>query len=146
MINEKIFDKDYIMGEIPSFEGLKKLGVEPLVLERLYNSRIMNHQVNKLEISDIQDIDDINLLTDLFVGTTLNKCYDKEEVENSIFELQLSDELIPYSFLFNIHQPILKWNDCYFDASINKYNQMILYPLENVDISEKTLCFELTTK
>ncbi len=139
-------DKNYIMDTICSFEGLKELGIKPLVLGRLYNSNIMNHQVNKLEISDLQDLDDINLLTDLFVGTTLNRCYDKEDVENSIFELQLSDELIPYSLLFNIYQPILKWNDCYFDASVNKYNQMILYPLENVDISEKNLCFELTTK
>ena len=94
----------------------------------------------------LEEIWGLNLLTDLFVGTTLNRCYDKEDVENSIFELQLSDELIPYSLLFNIYQPILKWNDCYFDASVNKYNQMILYPLENVDISEKNLCFELTTK
>ena len=139
-------DKNYIMDTICSFEGLKELGIKPLVLGRLYNSNIMNHQVNKLEISDLQDLDDINLLTDLFVGTTLNRCYDKEDVENSIFVLQLSDELIPYSLLFNIYQPILKWNDCYFDASVNKYNQMILYPLENVDISEKNLCFELTTK
>lgn len=138
-------DQNYIMDTVCSFKGLKKLGIEPSVLERLYNSSIMNHQTNELEISDLQDIDDIKLLTDLFVGTTLNRCYDKEEVENSIFELQLSDELIPYSLLFKIHQPILKWNDCYFDASINKYNQMILYPLENVSNDEAMLCFKLTT-
>ena len=138
-------DKNYIIDTVCSFEGLKKLGIEALVLGKLYNSQSMNHRVNKLEISDLKDIDDINLLTDLFVGTTLNRCYDKEEVENSIFELQLSDELIPYSLLFKIHQPILKWNDCYFDASINKYNQMILYPLENVSNDESMLCFKLTT-
>ena len=138
-------DKNYIIDTLCSFEGLKKLGIEALVLGKLYNSQIMNHQVNKLEISDLQDIDDIKLLTDLFVGTTLNRCYDKEEIENSIFELQLSNELIPYSLLFNIYQPILKWNDCYFDASVNKYNQMILYPLENVSNDESMLCFKLTT-
>lgn len=138
-------DQNYIMDTVCSFKGLKKLGIEPSVLERLYNSSIMNHQTNELEISDLQDIDDIKLLTDLFVGTTLNRCYDKEEVENSIFELQLSDELIPYSLLFNIYRPTLQWNDCYFDAQINKYNQMILYPLENVSNDESMLCFKLTT-
>ena len=138
-------DKNYIMDTICGFDGLKELGIEPLVLGKLYNSRIMNHQINELEISDIKEIEDISLLTDLFVGTTLNKCYDKEEVENSIFELQLSDDLIPYSLLFNLYQPILKWNNCYFEAHINKYNQMILYPLGNIVINKNDTCFELTT-
>ncbi|MCM1009693.1 MAG: hypothetical protein NC390_02285 [Fusobacterium sp.] len=142
---EKLKNKEnYLMLGAYNFEGLKQLGIRDSVLERLKARPFANLEDELFEIGDAADsLEDMELLTDLYVGTIFNNEFIEEQILSSIFEMSLPDSFIPFSLRFNHLQPVLKWKDNYFLAHVTKYNELVISTVDYVPRSDE-LCFKLT--
>lgn len=117
--------ENYIMFGVHSLKYLKELGIAKSVEEKLPLLQ------NKLAEGKTIDIEDVNTLLNVFVGTLINTCLTEEDLlENSVeFELPQEMEAI---FKEGIG-PIIKWKELYFSTTITKYNQLVMVHLtENI--------------
>lgn len=145
MTNVENVKEDYLMLGAYSFETLKQLGIRETVLERLKARPFANLEDELFEIDDAAGSpEDMELLTDLYVGTIFNNTFTEEQILSSIFEMSLPDSFIPFSLMFNHLQPVLKWKDNYFMAHVTKYNELVVLPVDYVPLSDE-LCFKLTS-
>ncbi len=117
--------ENYIMFGAHSLKYLKELGIVKSVEEKLPLLQ------NKLAEGKTIDIEDVNTLLNVFVGTLINTCLTKEDsLENSV-EFELPQEMKPL-FKEGIG-PIIKWKELYFSTTITKYNQLVMVHLtENI--------------
>lgn len=118
--------ENYVMLPAFSFSTLKKLGIHESVMEKLKKCKFADLEHEIFEISDITELEDLELLTNLYVGTIFNKLYTEDEVINNVFEIELPESFIPYSLQFNDVMPIIVWKDYVFEAKVSRYNQLII--------------------
>ncbi len=117
---------NYVMLPAFNFSKLKKLGIHESVMEKLQKCKFADLKHEIFEISDITELEDLELLTNLYVGTIFNKLYTEDEVINNIFEIELPESFIPYSLQFNEVMPIIVWKDYVFEAKVSRYNELII--------------------
>ena len=116
---------NYIMFEAHSLKYLKELGIAKSVEEKL------PLQQNKLTEGKTIDIEDVNTLLNIFIGTLINNCLTKEDLLENCVEFELPKVMEPL-FKEGIG-PILKWKELYFSTIITKYNQLVMVHLpENI--------------
>lgn len=138
-------ENNYLMLGVYSFERLKQCGIRETVLARLKARPFANVENGNFEIYDATgSLEDMELLTDLYVGTIFNNEFTEEQVLSSIFEMSLPESFIPFSLRFNYLQPVLKWKDNYFMAHVTKYNELVISPVDYVPRPDE-LCFKLTS-
>lgn len=136
---------EYIIIGPHKLSELKKLGIHQLVIEKLQTRKFVDLKNEIFEINEIDNLTDLELLTDLYVGTIFNACPEKVIVEH-VFEMELPESFIPFSLQFNRYTPVLKWQDYYFNATVSKYNQLIISCIGKTPPSTDELCFCLTAK
>ena len=86
---------------------------------------------NKLAEGKSIDIEDVNTLLNVFVGTLINTCLTEEDLLKNSVEFELPQEVKPL-FKEGIG-PIIKWKELYFSTTITKYNQLVMVHLtENI--------------
>ena len=148
MNNLKLGDntENYIMLSAFSFTTLKALGIEQSVIERLKDKPFVNLKNEVFELGEVSTLDDLSLITDLYVGTIFNNSYSENEVIENIFEMELPDSFIHFSLQFNLYRPILKWKEYYFSAYVSKFNQLIIHCIGKIKPDYEENCFNLTTK
>lgn len=117
--------ENYIILGAHSLKSIKELGIVKSVEEKLPLLQ------NKLAEGKTLDIEDVNILLNVFVGTLINTCLTEEDlIENSV-EFELPETLEP--LLKEGFGPILKWKELYFSTIITKYNQLVMVHLpENI--------------
>lgn len=125
------------------FEILNEIGIAQSVMEKLKNSKFFNKNGEFLEISEINSLEEIKLLVDLHVGTILNS-YSEEDVLNSIYEIQLPDEYIPFSLQFARYNVFLHWKNNLLNAVMTKYNQIVVSPSSEIPIGPNDIVITIS--
>lgn len=117
--------ENYIQFGAHSLKYLKELGIAKSVEEKLPLLQ------NKLAEGKSIDIEDVNTLLNVFVGTLINTCLTEEDLLKNSVEFELPQEVKPL-FKEGIG-PIIKWKELYFSTTITKYNQLVMVHLtENI--------------
>lgn len=125
------------------FEILNEIGIAQSVMEKLENSKFFNKNGEFLEISEINSLEEIKLFVDLHVGTILNS-YSEEDVLNSIYEIQLPDEYIPFSLQFARYNVFLHWKNNLLNAVMTKYNQIVVSPSSEIPIGPNDIVITIS--
>ena len=134
---------NYMMLGAYDFEILNEIGIAQSVMEKLENSKFFNKNGEFLEISEINSLEEIKLLVDLHVGTILNS-YSEEDVLNSIYEIQLPDEYIPFSLQFARYNVFLHWKNNLLNAVMTKYNQIVVSPSSEIPIGTNDIVITIS--
>ena len=117
--------ENYIMFGAHSLKYLKELGIAKSVEEKLPLLQ------NKLAEGKTIDIEDVNTLLNVFVGTLINTCLTEEDLLENSVEFELPQEV--KSLFKEGIGPIIKWKELYFSTTITKYNQLVMVHLtENI--------------
>lgn len=127
------------------FEKLKEIGIAQSVMEKLENSKFFNKNGEFLEVSNIDSLEEIKLLVDLHIGTILNS-YSEEDVLNSIYEIQLPDEYIPFSLQFARYNVFLHWKNNLLNAIMTKHNQIVISPSGEIPIGPNDIVITISEK
>lgn len=125
------------------FEKLKEIGIAQSVMEKLENSKFFNKNGEFLEVSNIDSLEEIKLLVDLHIGTILNS-YSEEDVLNSIYEIQLPDEYIPFSLQFARYNVFLHWKNNLLNAIMTKHNQIVVSPSSEIPIGPNDIVITIS--
>ena len=125
------------------FEKLKEIGIAQSVMEKLENSKFFNKNGEFLEVSNIDSLEEIKLLVDLHIGTILNS-YSEEDVLNSIYEIQLPDEYIPFSLQFARYNVFLDWKNNLLNAIMTKHNQIVVSPSSEIPIGTNDIVITIS--
>lgn len=125
------------------FEKLKEIGIAQSVMEKLENSKFFNKNGEFLEVSNIDSLEEIKLLVDLHIGTILNS-YSEEDVLNSIYEIQLPDEYIPFSLQFARYNVFLHWKNNLLNAIMTKHNQIVISPSGEIPIGPNDIVITIS--
>lgn len=125
------------------FEKLKEIGIAQSVMEKLENSKFFNKIGEFLEVSNIDSLEEIKLLVDLHIGTILNS-YSEEDVLNSIYEIQLPDEYIPFSLQFARYNVFLHWKNNLLNAIMTKHNQIVVSPSSEIPIGPNDIVITIS--
>ena len=125
------------------FEKLKEIGIAQSVMEKLENSKFFNKNCEFLEVSNIDSLEEIKLLVDLHIGTILNS-YSEEDVLNSIYEIQLPDEYIPFSLQFARYNVFLDWKNNLLNAIMTKHNQIVVSPSSEIPIGTNDIVITIS--
>ena len=125
------------------FEKLKEIGIAQSVMEKLENSKFFNKNGEFLEVSNIDSLEEIKLLVDLHIGTILNS-YSEEDVLNSIYEIQLPDEYIPFSLQFARYNVFLHWKNNLLNAIMTKHNQIVISPSGEIPIEPNDIVIKIS--
>lgn len=125
------------------FEKLKEIGIAQSVMEKLENSKFFNKNGEFLEVSNIDSLEEIKLLVDLHIGTILNS-YSEEDVLNSIYEIQLPDEYIPFSLQFARYNVFLHWKNNLLNAIMTKHNQIVVSPSSEISIGPNDIVITIS--
>ena len=125
------------------FEILNEIGIAQSVMEKLENSKFFNKNVEFLEISEINSLEEIKLLVDLHIGTILNS-YSEEDVLSSIYEIQLPDEYIPFSLQFARYNVFLHWKNNLLNAIMTKHNQIVVSPSSEIPIGTNDIVITIS--
>lgn len=136
---------NYMMLGAYDFEILNEIGIAQSVMEKLENSKFFNKNGEFLEISEINSLEEIKLLVDLHVGTILNS-YSEEDVLNSIYEIQLPDEYIPFSLQFARYNVFLHWKNNLLNAIMTKHNQIVISPSGEIPIGPNDIVITISEK
>ena len=134
---------NYMMLGAYDFEILNEIGIAQSVMEKLENSKFFNKNVEFLEISEINSLEEIKLLVDLHVGTILNS-YSEEDVLSSIYEIQLPDEYIPFSLQFARYNVFLHWKNNLLNAIMTKHNQIVVSPSSEIPIGTNDIVITIS--
>lgn len=134
---------NYMMLGAYDFEILNEIGIAQSVMEKLENSKFFNKNGEFLEVSNIDSLEEIKLLVDLHIGTILNS-YSEEDVLNSIYEIQLPDEYIPFSLQFARYNVFLHWKNNLFNAIMTKYNQIVVSPSSEIPIGPNDIVITIS--
>lgn len=117
--------ENYIQFGAHSLKYLKELGIAKSVEEKLPLLQ------NKLAEGKSIDIEDVNTLLNVFVGTLINTCLTEEDLLENSVEFELPQEV--KSLFKEGIGPIIKWKELYFSTTITKYNQLVMVHLtENI--------------
>ena len=136
---------NYMMLGAYDFEILNEIGIAQSVMEKLENSKFFNKNGEFLEVSNIDSLEEIKLLVDLHIGTILNS-YSEEDVLNSIYEIQLPDEYIPFSLQFARYNVFLHWKNNLLNAVMTKYNQIVVSPSSEIPIGPNDIVITISEK
>lgn len=110
--------ENYMMFGAHSLKYLKELGIAKSVEEKL------PLLLNKLAKGETIDIEDVNTVLNVFIGTLMNTCLTEEDLLNNCVEFELPQGMEP---IFKEGQgPIIKWKELYFSSRITKYNQLVI--------------------
>lgn len=138
-------DKNYELIGTHTVENLLCLGINDSVLSSSINANFLDFKDKKFEVSEVDTLERMELFTNLYIGTILNKSYSEEEVLDNIFEIELPENFEPYCIDFNKYQPILKWRNHYISGIATRYNHLLLSVVEDYVLSENEILFKITT-
>lgn len=119
-MNNLLLDKtgNYISTGTCSLETLETFGIAKSVKEK--SQTLVTKLIDGLPL----DLEDINIILNLYVGTIMNHSLSEETLLQNCVEIELPEILAQV-----IHEgsgPIICWKGLYFHTYITKYNQIVL--------------------
>lgn len=137
-------EKNYELIGTHTVEKLLCMGVNDSILSRSIKANFLDFKDKKFEISEVDTLERMELFTNLYIGTILNKSYSQEEVLNNLFEIELPENFEPYCIDFNKYRPILKWRNHYISGIATRYNHLLLSVINDYVISGDEILFQIT--
>lgn len=139
-----MFDKNFLIDTAYTLKEILNFRVAPIIIGKLYNSRIIDFTNKIYNIFEAESLEDLELLTDFYIGTIFNNLYTETEILHGNFTIALPEEFFPYSIEFNKVHPILKWKNCFFNASVNRFNFMDINCIGEITPEKESPIFNLT--
>ena len=119
-------DDDYYIIEQYSLKNLKELGVDQTVIERLQDKKFINLENDNHNLSIEETMEYVELLTDFYLGTILNKEFSEQEVKENIVQIGLPKEFWAYEVFFKTFNPLIKWKNLFLIPHITEDHEIYI--------------------